>query len=290
MDYLTSLWAKWLPPGSNRVAVDSRPRLSGILDTINSTLAHGPQTRLPSEFYDPKARLIADKIATEEWFVGYEEDKEYRKLGIGGLMGDIVDRMVSTAAEGGWRPQTNTPNATVKFALSGCHDTTIASILASLGTFDGLWPPYTSSVAVELFKDVEPGHNRQAGDVLEELSNPSAQRSSTNRESSFFSFLKRRASKAVTKPSPPSETARAPLSSLPPLTNHYVRIRYNDKPVRIPGCAAEPEKHLPGDDTFCTLEAFKEIVDKFTPANWREECTWNSGKGIFEEGGIPAGF
>ena len=69
MEYLSSLISKWMPvqkDGSHNVAVDSHPRLSGITDTVNSTLAHGPKTRLPSEFYDSKGRDIMDKIGVEE--------------------------------------------------------------------------------------------------------------------------------------------------------------------------------------------------------------------------------
>jgi acid phosphatase len=77
------------------------------------------------------------------------------------------------------------------------------------------------------------------------------------------------------------------------LRKHYVRIRYNDRPVRIPGCAAKAENHLPGDDTFCTLDAFKEIVDKFTPKNWQSECAANLGAGLHgpnDEARSTAGF
>lgn len=69
MDYLTSLISKWMPEqndGSHRVAVDSHPRLSGIMDTVNSTLAHGSKTMLPEKFYDSKARNIIDRIGVEE--------------------------------------------------------------------------------------------------------------------------------------------------------------------------------------------------------------------------------
>lgn len=76
--------------------MDSRPRLSGIMDTINATLAHGPETRLPKEFYDDKGRAIIEKIGVEEWFSGYQESQEYRALGIGSLMGDVVTRMVGS--------------------------------------------------------------------------------------------------------------------------------------------------------------------------------------------------
>jgi acid phosphatase len=94
MAYLNKLLSKWMPDNSKRVAIDSHPRLSGIMDTINSTLAHGPETRLPKEFYDAKGRKIIDEIGVEEWFSGYKESREYRALGIGSLMGDLVERMV----------------------------------------------------------------------------------------------------------------------------------------------------------------------------------------------------
>ncbi|EEP78057.1 conserved hypothetical protein [Uncinocarpus reesii 1704] len=187
MEYLNSLWSKWMPESSSRVAVNSRPRLSGIFDTINSTMAHGPLTRLPSEFYDLQGHEIADKIAMDEWFAGYRESREYRKLGIGALMGDIVDRMVATSVSGGWWPTTESKRengSPVKFAISGCHDTTIAAILTSLGAFDdGKWPPYTANITIELFKDVDgPGRRRKsrAGDILEELSNPVGENNGNN--------------------------------------------------------------------------------------------------------------
>ncbi|OJD19607.1 hypothetical protein AJ78_00464 [Emergomyces pasteurianus Ep9510] len=299
MAYLNSVWSKWMPSNSPRVAVDSRPRLSGIMDTINSTLAHGPATRLPAEFYDSKAREICDKIATDEWFAGYKESKEYRKLGIGALIGDIVDRMVHASVDGGWRPTTHGAgdvNGSVKFAISGCHDTTIAAILSSLGGFDGgKWPPYTSSIAVELFKQTDGPHTPRPGDILEELNVPEAA-SLPQRGKSGSLMSKLFGGKLPSKSTPefpqPSKIARSATSDLSSssLQNYYVRIRYNDQPVRIPGCAAKPGNHLPGNDTFCTLEAFKKIADKFTPRNWHQECGQNLDEGMFAEGNDPPGY
>ncbi|KAJ9231396.1 hypothetical protein DTO169E5_8008 [Paecilomyces variotii] len=304
MDYLNKLWSKWMHPSYPRVAVDSHPRLSGIMDTINASLAHGPATKLPSEFYDPKAREYIHKIAVDEWYSGYRESAEYRRLGIGALVGDIVDRMVSTAVEGGWRSDTTAASTSdtgtpIKFALSGCHDTTLAAILTSMGAFENPeWPPFTSSVAIELFSkktrsSTEPAGVDAAGAVLDELYNPASK--DTVPKSGLLSFFTGRSSPS---PPSPSDLARKPLDSYPPATRgvlrqHYVRIRYNDRPMRIPGCAAKPENHLPGDDTFCTLEAFKEIADKFTPKDWREECLENIGEGLFGRDGkekIPSGY
>ncbi|KAL4915495.1 histidine phosphatase superfamily [Aspergillus aurantiobrunneus] len=284
MDYINSVLSKWMPEHSPRVAVDSHPRLSGIQDTINATDSHGPVTRLPSEFYDKKARAYMEDIAVDEWFTGYSESKEYRRLGIGALMGDIVDRMVTTAVDGGWRSETAASGSSaengkaIKFALSGCHDTTLAAIIGSLGVSDNRWPPFTSSVAVELFSRAEP---------TSESNSNTAHHAALKQSGGLFSFLSGSSSSTPSKTHlPPSQTARTPLSSLPDsarqsLQKHYVRIRYNDQVMRIPGCAAKPQNHLPGDDTFCTLDAFKEIVDKFTPKNWKNECLQNLGEGPY---------
>ncbi|MCJ1310295.1 hypothetical protein MMC25_003957 [Agyrium rufum] len=94
MDYLNKLLSKWMPEDSKRVAVDSHPRLSGIMDTTNSSLAHSSEVHLPKEFYDAKGRGIMEKIGVDEWFSGFQEMEEYRKVGIGSLVGDLVTRMV----------------------------------------------------------------------------------------------------------------------------------------------------------------------------------------------------
>lgn len=285
MAYLNKIWSKYMPETSPKVAVDAHPRLSGIMDTVNATDAHGPATKLPSEFYDKKGRAIMDRIAVEEWFAGYNESTEYRKLGIGALMGDVTDRMVSTAVEGGWRSESSASGSgkpeegkAIKFAMSGCHDTTLAAILSSVGGFqDGNWPPFTSSVAIELFSQT-PSSATDAGTVLEEFSNPPVAKKAGLLGNIF-------GGKSATKQLAPSATARAEIESFSEesresMRKHYVRIRYNDRPVTIPGCAAKSENHLPGDPTFCTLDAFKSIVDKFTPKSWSMECTENLGDGL----------
>ncbi|SPO01053.1 related to lysophosphatidic acid phosphatase [Cephalotrichum gorgonifer] len=244
MRYVTSKIGKWMPPaaeggGNQAVAVGSKPSLVGVMDTVNSTLAHGPATRLPTEFYDEKMRRILDTVAVEEWFAGYLESNEYRRLGIGSLMGDVVERMVGSAQATG-APGAPEP---VKLALSGCHDTTLAAVVGSIGGPAALrnWPPFTSHIALELFsKDGATAPFREGAGA-----EPIRRTSTTSPEWS-------------------SEMEKA-------LGGWYVRVRYNDEPVVVPGCRA-PGKHLDGDVSFCTLAAFKSVVDKFTPTNWRKEC------------------
>ena len=164
MDYLSSRLSKYMP-GNQPVRVDSHPRLSGIMDTVNSTLAHGPATRLPAPFYDARARAIIDRIGVEEWFSGYRESNEYRSVGIGALAGDIVARMLGRVectdkngllevnGEVGQVGRSKGGETALQMGLSGCHDTTLAALLTSLGAFEGeSWPPYTSHIALELFR------------------------------------------------------------------------------------------------------------------------------------------
>ncbi|MCJ1401785.1 hypothetical protein MMC11_005002 [Xylographa trunciseda] len=284
MDYLNKLISKWMPEDSKRVAVDSHPRLSGIMDTINSTLAHGPETRLPSAFYDSKGRDIIDKIGVEEWFSGFRESNEYRTVGIGGLVGDVVSRMIGSVEGNGndgllevggdvdelGKGRGGEKN--IKFGMSGCHDTTLAAVLTSLGAFDGeKWPPYTSHIALELFRKtpstnakIPPGKTSNSGD--------SRPKPLDRGKQSFWSSL-------FGAPSPPRGIARQKASDLSAaerkkLDGYYVRLRYNDRVMAIPGCQSAGN-HLDGDESFCTLEAFKRIADRFTPRNWKQACAAN---------------
>lgn len=312
MAYLNQVYSKWMP--EEKVAVDSHPRLSGLMDTINSTDAHGPATRLPAEFYDSKARAIIDKIAVEEWYAGYGESQEYRMVGIGGLAGDLVSRMmgsvdkkgsdglVEVGGEDGRTGSGRGGEKDIKMALSGCHDTTLAGLLCALGAFGGeKWPPFTSHIAVELFTD-----GKTSVDYPKETA-PQQPPSSRGWLSSLFGLQSpitpRQSSEAV---------VRKPLGELSNeqkdlLRGHYVRVRFNDKVMQIPGCKAEG-KHLEGDTTLCTLvsssrfilghwltvtceqEAFKSIVDKFTPKSWKHSCASNLEAPAFPPKPEPAGY
>ena len=318
MDYLTSLIGKWMPDNS-RVKVDSHPRLSGIMDTVNSTLAHGPATRLPSPFYDPKGRDIIENIGVEEWFSGFAESNEYRQVGIGALAGDIVARMVGSVEKSGndglleIGGEDSSQGAgrggekDIRFGLSGCHDTSLAALLASLGCFDGeKWPPYTSHLAFELFR--ESGADRESidGDKLDRPATADASHQQKQGPLSTF-FGSGGKTKIATEGIARKTTEQLNATERKKLKGHYVRIRYNDRPVVVPGCKV-PGKHLDGDESFCTLvrvsaqrsrarpankilqEAFKAVVDGFTPRNWKQACISNIDKPAFPEEIEPAGY
>ena len=236
------------------------------MDTINSTLAHGPSTRLPGEFYDARGREIIDRIGTEEWFSGYQESSEYRALGIGALLGDVVSRMVGNASLN--KPPSlgadtvNNPvrssESELRFALMGCHDTTLAAILASLGAFEGeKWPPYTSHIAFELFQKTD----GQSGITAVSDSGTTSSIADSNRtiqqNTTWTDLLGSVLDNNQTKKLRSGVDTRKKVEELEwekrgKLDNYYIRIRYNDRPMTIPGCQPNG-KHLEGDETFCTL-------------------------------------
>ena len=270
MDYLNKLISKWMPRDSPHVAVDSHPRLSGIMDTINSTLAHGPETRLPAEFYDAKGREIIDKIGVEEWFSGFRESNEYRTVGVGGLVGDIVSRMIGSVEHNGndgilevggdvnKLGKGRGGEEVIKFGMSGCHDTTLAAVLTSLGAFEGeKWPPYTSHIALELFRKT-PWTTADAKPTQSSYNESHQAPTAKSEKQSFWSSLFGTAQpRAAPKAPAPKGIARQKVDELSAaekkkLDGYYVRVRYNDRVMVIPGCKTAGN-HLDGDESFCTL-------------------------------------
>lgn len=234
------------------------------MDTINSTLAHGPETRLPSAFYDSRGREIIDTIGVEEWFSGFKESNEYRKVGIGALAGDIVARMVGSVeksgndglleigGEDGNLGAGRGGEKDIKFGMSGCHDTTLAALLSSLGCFDGeKWPSYTSHIAFELFKEADAGRESVDGESLDQPATASAahKQNQSGLRTLFGSGGKTKLATEGMPRKPSDELTRAEKEKL---QGHYVKVRYNDRPVVVPGCKL-PGKHLDGDESFCTL-------------------------------------
>ena len=242
----------------------------GIMDTINSTLAHGPETRLPAAFYDRKSRNIIDQIGVEEWFSGFRESNEYRTVGIGGLVGDIVSRMIGSVegnGEDGILEVGGDVNELgkgrggekhIKFGMSGCHDTTLAAILTSLGAFeDEKWPPYTSHIAVELFRK-KPWTNTEPTPGRSSSNEVSRSQTTDSERQSFWASLFGAAKRKAPLEAPSSlGIARQKVDVLSTaekkkLDGYYVRVRYNDRVMSVPGCRAAGN-HLDGDESFCTL-------------------------------------
>ncbi|KAI8332391.1 histidine phosphatase superfamily [Chlamydoabsidia padenii] len=54
---------------------------------------------------------------------------------------------------------------------------------------------------------------------------------------------------------------------------NYVRVKFNNKNLELPGCAEKGNHHSNGDQSLCTLEAFMNIVKDQIPEDWTAECS-----------------
>ncbi|KAL9933259.1 hypothetical protein V8E36_007977 [Tilletia maclaganii] len=229
------------------IRVDGHPRLSGILDTLRASQAHG--FPIPSVFIVPETIKVANEALLAEWFSGYTDPDpkkalEYRRLSMGRLLSDLQERFDSKA---------NSPEKdSLRLSIYSTHDTTLAGLLSTLDVFDKQWPAFAATVNFELFRKRRP-----------DTSNSTVS-STTSPASSFglLSFLGFKQDTASTTQSAPQD-------------EHFVRVRYGDKTLRLPACA-EKGKHLDGGHTeFCTLDAFREVVDSLRHPDglsWEAEC------------------
>ena len=204
-------------------------------------------------------------------------------LGIGGLVGDIVSRMIGSVdgngndgllevgGENGDLGRGRGGEKDIKFALSGCHDTTLAAVLASFGAFEGeRWPPYTSHIALELFRKTD----RTSGETVEgrtSLDEENRVKAADGQKRGFWSTIFSSTKENADGRNPaPRGMARKTMDELSSrekdkLEEYYVRLRYNDRPMVIPGCRLQGN-HLDGNESFCTLVCL-EITNALTSTN-----------------------
>ena len=190
----------------------------------------------------------------------------------GSVQSNVNDGRFEVAVDGPGRAMTK--DKAIKFAMSGCHDTTLAAVLSSLGAFQGeKWPPYTSHIALELFRegsiphssDDVPGAAVERRNAISPTANPSP-----GIFGSLYGKIFGRQGEGIKQPI----VAKEPLSQgierkrtdelsaeeKSALKGYYVRVRYNDRPMTIPGCRLAGN-HLEGNESFCTLVRIGQVVE-----------------------------
>ncbi|CAD6899369.1 unnamed protein product [Tilletia controversa] len=217
------------------IRVDGHPRLSGLLDTIRAAQAHG--FPVPDAFMAPKTVELANKALLAEWFSGYNDPDPQRALEYRRLsMSRLFSELQTRLDSKAKQPEKDA----LRLGIYSTHDTTLAGILCTLDAFDNQWPAFAATLNFELF---------------------------------------RRTQRSDTANSASPSTASGLLSRLGFKDNtvkdeHYVRVRYGAKTLRLPACAAAG-KHLDGHAEFCTLDAFRQVVDSLQHPeglSWEAEC------------------
>ncbi|KAF4616606.1 hypothetical protein D9613_008515 [Agrocybe pediades] len=122
----------------------------------------------------------------------------------------------------------------LKMLVHSTHDTAIAALCQTFDVYDEKWPAFTASITFELFKKEE---QNQSGNVAGE-----------------------------------SQSILSRLKSSSPSTQHYIRMRYQNRNMILPLCAQDGD-HLEGHPEFCKFSAFKARVVELTPTDWDTECS-----------------
>ncbi|CAG8464911.1 697_t:CDS:2 [Acaulospora morrowiae] len=128
-----------LKPIVNEVSFSSNP-------SCNELLAKSNGIPLPKEF---TADVIDDlnAVSTGRSFGGFDEIPELRRLGIGPLLFELQDQILSKIGNS----KESADN--LKLAIYSTHDVTIAPLLAALDAYENRrWPPFASHIIIELFQ------------------------------------------------------------------------------------------------------------------------------------------
>lgn len=115
------------------------------------------------------------------------------------------------------------------------------------------WPQYTSSLAVELF----------SSDVVESTRIESNE--GKGKRASPDTALRQDTLDFPASPSAVIKNQGLKQDS-PDRSTFYVRIRYNDRPITIPGCEVQGN-HLPEEPSFCTFVRLPSFLSR-TSSVW----------------------
>ncbi|WBW70794.1 acid phosphatase [Schizosaccharomyces osmophilus] len=223
--------------GQSVRVVSSHPRLSGLLDTINAAI--GNRLELHPNLVDEQWLRDSAQAVSEEWFGGYKVSNLMRQLGAGSLLNDLFMRMENQVKA----DKSGAPSD--RLALYGAHDVTLAAILASLDAFDYQWPPFTSHLELELFKDTSDEASPKAIAGKPESPLKPSKQDTPSKDNGISNY--------------PSDE----------LSDWYVRITYNSNHVVMGACRGQGYR---GNETICPLSIFKDAVRALKPEDYHSMC------------------
>ena len=132
-------WMDMYPKPTSRDVWSATP-LQAVHDTFTVMLAHW--LALPAGV-TTSAIDDLEKVLARQFYRPYQQSEPLQRLVSGRLLRDL-GRHLDAAVGGAVHP---------RFVEYSTHDTTVAPLLCALGVWDGRWPPYASTVVVELLED-----------------------------------------------------------------------------------------------------------------------------------------
>ncbi|KAJ2704714.1 hypothetical protein H4R19_005203, partial [Coemansia spiralis] len=249
------------------------PRMAiHLMDTLIPMRAHG--LPLPAGIDDAILARIA-RLAAVEFLESGWRSAAVTRMQLGRLAHELTGN-VARAVEADRR---EAQTAQRKLGIYSGHDTTLAGLLAVFGhdsaqptpemPADLVWPPFASSIRVELLKDtVTPGpaiqpawEHEQADHTVNRAQIPPDSRvRPIGVPDSLYHW---------------SPGAGPTLQAHPRATRgYYVRVWYNDRTLQLPTCRDPGAHHIGLGPSACTLDGFFKQVARFAVSDdeARREC------------------
>ncbi|KAJ2682643.1 hypothetical protein IWW39_005908 [Coemansia spiralis] len=241
-----------------------------VWDTVSSMRSHG--LPLPKEIDDELIARVSN-ISAVEYLHPTMSSTQLARLEIGPLVRELADNVVCAieADRGIEAGKTRPP----KMSIYSGHDTTIGPLLAILGddlagspslttSATPMWPPFSSSLRIELLKDstspyptVQPSWAGDLANHSEDLSAipPEERIRPLTVPDSLYRWAPGRTDNASAVPFNSRATR-----------DYYVRIWYNDRSVQLPACRDPGAHHSKLGASVCTLDGFFKQIARFVPS------------------------
>ncbi|KAJ2745253.1 hypothetical protein GGI20_002321 [Coemansia sp. BCRC 34301] len=242
-----------------------------VWDTVSSARAHG--LPLPKEIDDDFIARVS-RMAAAGYLHASTQSAQLARMQIGTLVRELADNVVSAveADRGVLASKCQPP----KMSIYSGHDTTVGPLLALLGdAFDGspllktaagpMWPPFASSLRIELLKDSTSPHPTVKPTWASDLANHSDDLSAIppeerirplNVPDSLYRWAPGQPGNATGVPFNPRATR-----------DYYVRLWYNDRSVQLPACLDPGAHHTKLGPTVCTLDGFFKQIARYVPSD-----------------------
>ncbi|KAJ2868779.1 hypothetical protein GGH93_006363, partial [Coemansia aciculifera] len=242
-----------------------------VLDTVTSMRSHG--LPLPKEIDDELIARVANMAAVEYLHPPTRSTKRAR-MQIGPLAREFADNLVSAVeADRGIVTRKQRPP---KMSIYSGHDSTVGPLLAIFGddlagspslmtSATPMWPPFASSLRIELLKDSESPYPTIQPSWAGDFSNDTRDMSTIphderirplNVPDSLYRWAPGQADNASAVPFNPRATR-----------DYYVRIWYNDRSVQVPTCRDPGAHHTKLGPSVCTLDGFFKQIARFVASD-----------------------
>ncbi|KAJ2492006.1 hypothetical protein IWW37_001859 [Coemansia sp. RSA 2050] len=241
-----------------------------VWDTVSSMRSHG--LPLPKEIDDELIARVS-KFSAVEYLHPTMNSTKLARMQIGPLVRELADNVVcAIEADRGIEASKQHPP---KMSIYSGHDTTIGPLLAIFGDdlagspllttpANPMWPPFSSSLRIELLKDstspyptVQPSWAGDLANHSEDLSTipPEERIRPLNVPDSLYRWAPGRTGNSSPVPFNPRATR-----------DYYVRIWYNDRSVQLPACRDPGAHHSKLGSSVCTLDGFFKQIARFVPS------------------------